>query len=181
VSAAPRTVITRTSGDAMRTALAVLAACAVASSARAQAPAFPEARVRHGVGSFHAAFNSHRFDRAVEFTTDDWASAPVAVGSAPIARDQPVLLEALRGRTARALVDLEHALPGSDISTPPIASVALPVLDLATRMAGAVLGSRLHVLLGAAEHHGGERGVVRAMPWAGARRWHPRSPPRWAA
>jgi hypothetical protein len=37
----------------------------------AQAPT-PETQLRQTVKAFYAAFNSHRFDRAADFTTDDW-------------------------------------------------------------------------------------------------------------
>ena len=55
----------------MRLIIAALSGLALASpiSAQAQTPGAP---VRQAVQAFYAAFNSHRFDRAVEFTTDDW-------------------------------------------------------------------------------------------------------------
>ena len=37
----------------------------------AQAPA-PETQVRQSVKAFYGAFDSHRFGRVAEFTTDDW-------------------------------------------------------------------------------------------------------------
>jgi uncharacterized protein (TIGR02246 family) len=55
----------------MRPIIAVLAGLAISSPISAQAPS-AEAPVRQAVRAFYAAFNSHRFDRAAEFTTDDW-------------------------------------------------------------------------------------------------------------
>ena len=55
---------------ASATALVSLAAITFASSVRAQVS--PEAQVRQAVQAFYTAFNSHGFDRAADFTTDDW-------------------------------------------------------------------------------------------------------------
>ena len=41
------------------------------SGARSQPP-FNESQVRKTVQAFYAAFNSHGFDRASEFTSEDW-------------------------------------------------------------------------------------------------------------
>lgn len=55
----------------MRLLAMAIVGLALASPMAAQAPA-AEARVRQTVQAFYAAFNSHGFDRAAEFTTDDW-------------------------------------------------------------------------------------------------------------
>ena len=55
----------------MRLIIAALAGLAVSSPISAQAPS-PDASARQAVQAFYAAFNSHRFARAAEFTTDDW-------------------------------------------------------------------------------------------------------------
>jgi uncharacterized protein (TIGR02246 family) len=55
----------------MRLIIMALAGLAIASPISAQAPS-SEAPVRQAVQAFYAAFNSHGFDRAAEFTTDDW-------------------------------------------------------------------------------------------------------------
>ena len=55
----------------MRLIIAALVALAIPSPISAQAPS-PETPVRQAVQAFYAAFNSHQFDRAAEFTTDDW-------------------------------------------------------------------------------------------------------------
>lgn len=52
------------------TILILLGAIALASSVSAQVS--PEAQVRRTVQAFYAAFNSNGFDRAADFTTDDW-------------------------------------------------------------------------------------------------------------
>lgn len=44
----------------------------VASTATMTQATTPEAPVRQAVQAFYAAFNSHGFDRAADFTTDDW-------------------------------------------------------------------------------------------------------------
>ena len=48
-----------------------IAGLAMATPISAQTPG-AEATVRQAVQAFYAAFNSHRFDRAADFTTDDW-------------------------------------------------------------------------------------------------------------
>jgi uncharacterized protein (TIGR02246 family) len=49
----------------------VLAALVNPFALHAQAPS-AEAQVRQTVNAFYDAFNSHRFDRVAEITTDDW-------------------------------------------------------------------------------------------------------------
>ena len=55
----------------MRLIIAVLTGLAITNPISAQAPS-PETPVRQAVQAFYAAFNSHGFDRAAEFTTEDW-------------------------------------------------------------------------------------------------------------
>jgi uncharacterized protein (TIGR02246 family) len=55
----------------MKLIITMLAGLAIASPISARGPS-PEAPVRQAVQAFYAAFNSHRFDRAAEFTTEDW-------------------------------------------------------------------------------------------------------------
>ncbi|HEX5473958.1 MAG TPA: SgcJ/EcaC family oxidoreductase [Vicinamibacterales bacterium] len=55
-------------GDAIRESLGRRAATPAASVQDES----PEAAVRRTVERFHAAFNSHSFDRVAEFTADDW-------------------------------------------------------------------------------------------------------------
>ena len=55
----------------MQLIIAALAGLAISIPTSAQAPR-SETPVREAVQAFYAAFNSHRFDRATEFTTEDW-------------------------------------------------------------------------------------------------------------
>ena len=55
----------------MRVLTALLASLMVVSTAGGQTPS-NEAQVRKTVQAFYAAFNSHGFDRAAEFTSEDW-------------------------------------------------------------------------------------------------------------
>jgi len=54
----------------MRSLIMAIAGLAMATPISAQTPG-AEATVRQAVQAFYAAF-SHRFDRAADFTTDDW-------------------------------------------------------------------------------------------------------------
>ena len=55
----------------MQLMIAALACLAISTPMSAQAPG-PEDRVGQAVEALYAAFNLHRFDRAEEFTTEDW-------------------------------------------------------------------------------------------------------------
>jgi len=55
----------------MRLIIIAMAGLAIATPMSVQTPR-PEAPVRQAVQAFYAAFNSHGFDRAADFTTDDW-------------------------------------------------------------------------------------------------------------
>lgn len=55
----------------MKLLIVAISTLAIARLAYAQAPS-AEALVREAVDAFYAAFNSHAFDRAADFTTDDW-------------------------------------------------------------------------------------------------------------
>jgi uncharacterized protein (TIGR02246 family) len=55
----------------MRVLAFVLASLVAVSEAPSQTPS-SESQVRETVQAFYAAFNSHGFDRASEFTSDDW-------------------------------------------------------------------------------------------------------------
>jgi uncharacterized protein (TIGR02246 family) len=55
----------------MKFIVVVISGLAIATPISAQTPG-PEALVRQTVQAFYAAFNSHAFDRAAAFTTDDW-------------------------------------------------------------------------------------------------------------
>lgn len=55
----------------MKSLIMAIAILAMPVTVPGQTPS-PEASVRHAVQAFYAAFNSHGFDHAADFTTDDW-------------------------------------------------------------------------------------------------------------
>ena len=55
----------------MKSLIIATVIAAISAVAAAQAPS-PESDVRQTVQAFYAAFNSHGFDHADDFTTDDW-------------------------------------------------------------------------------------------------------------
>ena len=55
----------------MRSLIVVIGGLAIAASTYAHALS-AEALVRQAVQAFYTAFNSHKFDRVADFTTEDW-------------------------------------------------------------------------------------------------------------
>lgn len=55
----------------MRILVLAIASALFAAEAPAQ-PSGTEAQVRQAIESFYGAFNTHEFERAAEFTTEDW-------------------------------------------------------------------------------------------------------------
>jgi uncharacterized protein (TIGR02246 family) len=105
--------------------LALLAGRAAALPAQAAHPRPAAAEVRGAVERFYGAFNAHGFDRAAEFTTDDWVHINPSGG---VTRGRAAVLAELRevhGSFLKGVTDTPDSI-AVRFATPDVAVATVP-------------------------------------------------------